>query len=63
LQKAFTLIPGMHRLNQHASYGEFGGTDSLFELRVGLLVKNNDTFLGVVDNDFFINISFGRTDR
>jgi L-rhamnose isomerase len=26
LEKAFSLIPGKHRLNLHASYGEFGGT-------------------------------------
>ena len=25
LEKAFSLIPGRHRLNLHASYGEFGG--------------------------------------
>ena len=25
LEKAFSLIPGTHRLNLHASYGEFGG--------------------------------------
>ena len=25
LEKAFSLIPGSHRLNLHASYGEFGG--------------------------------------
>jgi L-rhamnose isomerase len=25
LEKAFSLIPGKHRLNLHASYGEFGG--------------------------------------
>jgi L-rhamnose isomerase len=25
LEKAFALIPGRHRLNLHASYGEFGG--------------------------------------
>lgn len=25
LQQAFSLIPGRHRLNLHASYGEFGG--------------------------------------
>ena len=26
LEKAFSLIPGRHRLNLHAMYGEFGGT-------------------------------------
>jgi len=25
LEKAYSLIPGNHRLNRHASYGEFGG--------------------------------------
>lgn len=27
LDKVFSLIPGKHRLNLHASYGEFGGKD------------------------------------
>src|SRR6185369_10957990 len=33
LDQAYNLIPGIHRLNLHASYGEFGGTVARNEIQ------------------------------
>lgn len=47
----------------HGSKPVPGCTDSLSELRIWLLVKDDDTFVRVFDNDFFIDIGIGRADR